>query len=256
MSNIYTSYIRIRRRDKEHLAEDEIENLFAQIVNVHGVFGSYWVRIVKKYRKELKCLDIQFGGGKRTENILDSIEYFEKYEVVERQNIEGEKDEIFEYEIDSAQTFVRATAPRLCKYQFDSIIIKSDHHWLANEGIEIDNVSNQILKIEGIYYCSNDKGFVDLYKGSPYYSPQLAYTEDYPYDYFVLTETENLEFVTPPFLVELQQSQFERMPNDSKMIFLYQYRKVLTISKLYDKIEIQSADYWDNCADEKYLKNS
>jgi hypothetical protein len=59
MSNIYTSYIRIKRRDNKAMSIEEIDYLFNKAVNVNEVFGSYWVRIVKKYREQEKCLDIQ-----------------------------------------------------------------------------------------------------------------------------------------------------------------------------------------------------
>lgn len=97
MSNIYTSFIRIQRRDQQDISEPEIESIFNKVVDVHGSFGSYWVRIVKKYRTEEKCLDIQFGSGKRHQQLND-LEDFTQYLVWERINYGGGGvDQFFTY---------------------------------------------------------------------------------------------------------------------------------------------------------------
>ena len=254
MSNIYTSYIRIKRRDKKDLSDREIEYLFNEIVNVHDTFGSYWVRIVKRYRKEEKCLDIQFGSGKRIGNILSDLINFNSYFVVERINYENSKDWIFEYEHIDNKNYATETKPRVCLYGFDRILITCKENWLEKEGAEWISSDSQELKINGTYNSSNCKAFVDLFEDSDFYGPRLEFTEKYTYDYMVLNQSDIVEFISPAFLVQLNKNNFNEMPNNSKMEFLYNYRKVLTIHKNYDEIEIQSADYWDNCIDETYIR--
>lgn len=254
MSNIYTSFIRIKRRDGQELSEQEIEQLFRGIVNVHGEFGSYWVRIVKKYREAEKCLDIQFGSGKRVDNSLTDSDIFNQYYAVERINYEGSLDRIFEYRLDKGDEFATETEHRLCKYAFDKIIITADENWLEKEGAEHTSSTSQELNISGTYHSSNCKSFTDLFEDSEYYGPCLGYADDYPYDYFVLKSSDWVEFLSPPFLAKLSKTKFERMPNNSKLAFLYHHRTVLTIHKIYDRLEIQTADHWDNCADELYRR--
>lgn len=255
MSNIYTSYVRIKRRDGRDMSGDEIDNLFKNIVNVHGDFGSYWVRIVKKYRTSGQCLNIQFGSGKRTENILRDPGIFNEYYAVERINYEHGFDHIFEYEYDEKSGFAKETQPRLCKYAFDRIIITCDENWLKKEGAEWVSSDTQEMIMDGTYYSCNSRSYVDLYEDSEYYGTQIGYTEDYPFDYFVLTESSTIQFLEPSFLEQLSINNFKEMPNSSKLEFVYKYRKVLCIRKMNNgKIEISSADHWDNCVDEAYLE--
>lgn len=257
MSAIYTSYLRIKKRDNQHLTSDEIDYLFNSIVNVHGDFGSYWVRIVKKYRPSSRCLDIQFGSTKREENICCLPDVFNKYYIVERINYEGSLDRIFEYEKREEDDFAKQAQSRLCKYAFDRILITSDENWLKKEGAEWTSSNTQELVIDGSYYASNCKSYIDLYEDSEYYGTLIDYTEDYPYDYFVLTETEKVEFINPPFLEKLSSTHFEAMPDFSKLEFLHKYRKVMSIRKtVADEVEILAADHWDNCIDEKYLETN
>lgn len=254
-SNIYTSYVRIKRRDGRDMSGDEIDNLFKNIVNVHGDFGSYWVRIVKKYRTSGQCLNIQFGSGKRTANILRQPDIFNEYYVVERINYEHSLDHIFEYEYDEKSGLAIETQPRLCKYAFDRILITCEENWLKKEGAEWTTSDTQELVIDGSYYSCNCRSYVDVHEDSQYYGTQIGYTEDYPYDYFVLTESSAVQFLDPPFLEQLCIDKFASMPRSSKIEFLYKYRKVLSIRKTdHGKIEISSADHWDNCVDEAYLE--
>src|SRR6218665_1193104 len=190
MSNIYTSYIRIKRRDKKDLSDREIEYLFNEIVNVHDTFGSYWVRIVKRYRKEEKCLDIQFGSGKRIGNILSDLINFNSYFVVERINYENSKDWIFEYEHIDNKNYATETKPRVCLYGFDRILITCKENWLEKEGAEWISSDSQELKINGTYNSSNCKAFVDLFEDSDFYGPRLEFTEKYTYDYMVLNQSD------------------------------------------------------------------
>ncbi|GAB6007568.1 hypothetical protein [Dysgonomonas reticulitermitis] len=255
MSNIHTSYVRIKRRDGRDMSGDEVDYLFNNVVNVHGDFGSYWVRIVKKYRASGQCLNIQFGSGKRTENILRLPEIFKEYYVVERINYEHSLDHIFEYGYKEGDAFASETPPRLCKYAFDKVIITCEENWLKKEGAEWMSSDTQELLIDGSYYCCNCRSYVDVYDDSEYYGTQIGYTEDYPYDYFVLTESSAIQFIDPPFLEQLCAGKFVRMPRSSKMEFLYKHRKVLSIRKTgLGNIEISSADHWDNCVDEAYLE--
>lgn len=255
MSNIYTSYVRIKRRDGRDMSDNEIDYLFNNVVNVHGDFGSYWVRIVKKYRTSGQCLNIQFGSGKRTENILRLPDIFKEYYVVERINYEHSLDHIFEYEYREGDTFATETSPRLCKYAFDKVIVTCEENWLKKEGAEWTSSDTQELLIDGSYHSCNCRSYVDIYEDSEYYGSQIGYTEDYPYDYFVLTESTAVQFIDPPLLEQLYTNNFVRMPRSSKMEFLYKHRKVLSIRKTdHGNIKIYSADHWDNCVDEAYLE--
>ena len=255
MSNIYTSNIRIQRRDGAHLGNDEIETLFQKTVNVHGEFGSYWVRIVKKYRPQLKCLDIQFGSGKRTEDPFDDPALFELYRVTERINYEGSLDHITEYYINSGHGYASTAEPRVCKYAFDKIHIHTPAKWPDWPELEQIGSSEYRFKHGGIYHSSNCKSFVDLDEETPFYGPCLQYTDDYAYDYFVLNPCEQIDFLTPDPLISLGKNDFEKIPDDSKLTFYFRSRKVLEIHKLYGREELYSADYWDNCIDEIYLRN-
>lgn len=255
MSNIYTSNIRILRRDGEHLSNDEIENLFQKTVNVHGEFGSYWVRILKKYRPQLKCLDIQFGSGKRTEDPFDDPAFYELYHVTERINYESSLDHITEYYINKTHGYVSTIEPRVCKYAFDKIHIHSTENWPDWTDLEQIGSSEYRFNRGGVYHSSNCKSFVDLADGTPFYGPRLQYTDEYAYDYFVLNPCDNVIFLTPEPLASLSKNDFKDVPDDTKMIFYFRARKVLEIHKLYGRVELFSADYWDNCVDEIYLGN-
>jgi len=133
MSNIFTSYVRIKRKDNSDMTSDEIERLFQGIVRVHDDFGSYWVRIVKKYRPDEKCLDIQYGSGKCTSNLFYSYHAFAKevpdptaYIFWERINNEGDTVDSIQryYSSEEGDDILVEEESRNCKYGFNKIIIK------------------------------------------------------------------------------------------------------------------------------------
>lgn len=247
MGNIITSYLRIRKTNDTHLSEEEIENLFRNLVNYHGEFGSYWVRVTKKYRQKEKCLDIQFGSGKSWYvNPADYISDNSELEIVKRECNEGARDTIQLFRYKNGGEY--ESEKRLCTYAFDKIQIVSNTNWLKDEGATLGDSTSYELNMTGTYYSANNRSFVDIdiYRKPP--AP--IYDEDYPYDYFVLTEADGFQFTGTPFLVDLTEGRFSRMPNNSKIVLYYKYRKVAVITKYYDNIEILTADYWDNCADE------
>ena len=256
MSNIYTSFIRIQRRDHQDLSEPEIEYIFNKVVDVHGSFGSYWVRIVKKYRTEERCLDIQFGSGKRHQQLND-LEDFTHYRVWERINFGGGGvDQFFTYHKPEGSNRVLLTDIEACQYGFDKIIMTSEENWLAEFGGEAISSRQYEFRLSGYYNASNSREFVDLYDDSEFYGPRLSYTEKYPYDFFMLIDSEAVVLREPGFLSHLSQNQFKAMPNQTKLEFLWQNRKVLVIRKNYDIVEFQTADYWDNCRNDTYLKSN
>lgn len=110
-----------------------------------------------------------------------------------------------------------------------------------------------VLDVSGTYHSANYRGFVDMRDNG---STAPIYDEDYPYDYFVLTETRKMQFTAPDFMVDLRESNFARMLNGTKMAFYYKGRKVAVITKNYDKLEMSTADYWDNCVDLKLWEAS
>lgn len=252
MSNVYTSFIRIQRRDHQEMSEIEMASIFNKVVNVHDSFGSYWVRIVQKYRKREKCFDIQFGSGKRFQQ-LDSLEDFAQYHVWERINYEGGIDRFFTFHKSEDSKVVFRTAPEPCQYGFDKIIMTSDENWLAEFGGEAISSSQFEFRLKGCYNACNSRAFVDVYDDSEFYGPRLFYTDDYPYDFFVLIDSEEVIFREPSFLSNLSKSHLTTMPNQTKLEFLWQNRKVLVIRKNYDIVEFQTADFWDNCINETYL---
>ena len=260
MSNVTTSFVRIRRRDNEHLSETEIEYLFNEVVTWHEDFGSYWVRISRKYRKKEKCLDIQFGSGKRAARHIKFLDDLHKtYYVVERFNDES-MDTIFEYALEEYkvnETFIQTTPHRTCVYKFDQVYAISeinDHSWEKTVFSEVAEpkyarTNGCLYRIEGTYHCSNDRGWIDAYEGDVY----SVFDEDYPYDYFVLKPTQHLSILSPASLVDFQQNNFEKLSEHAKLILIYKGREVVKVSNAGGLVEIQSADHWDNCGDEIYL---
>ncbi len=202
MSNVTTSYVRIRRRDNEHLTDEEIDYLFNEVVTRHEEFGSYWVRITRKYRKNEKCLDIQYGSGKRAARHIKWLPDLHKpYYVVERFNDDG-PDTIFEYaqERYGNDMLVETTPYRLCKYQFDQILVTSDGDWEQKIFADIAQPryarrGGCLYRINGLYHCSNTRGYMDAYENESVLFSD--YKEDYAYDYFVFKPTDYLELISP-----------------------------------------------------------
>jgi hypothetical protein len=236
MSNVYTAYVRVRRRDNEHLTEEEIAFLFNSIVRSYDDFGSYYVRIVKKYRPNEKCLDIQFGSGKRYYAPLEERLLFDKYYIVERESNEGGLDNIFEY-IPLDEGGITRSTQRPCFYKFNGLLVETEREAELQKVLPLETaepISSRAFwfVMEGGYRCANYKGFVDMYDpASEALSPRSGYDEDYAYDYFVLTRTNEVNFVSPAFLTDLQQDNFATLPDVTRLIFLYNERKVLQISK-------------------------
>ncbi|SFW35623.1 hypothetical protein [Chitinophaga sancti] len=252
MSNIITTYLRIRKTNDTHLSERERERLFRALVNWNGEFGSYYVKVVKRYREKEKCLEIQFGSGKQHwEDPADYLDDKSEVEVIKRSSNEGSLDKIQFSRYKDGGEF--ETVPKLCTYAFDRIVMLGDTNWLGEEGMESVQSGMYTLDVSGTYYSANFRGFVDMRDNG---SSEPMYDEDYPYAYCVLTKTEEIQFTAPDFMVDLTESNFSRMPDGTKMIFYYQGREVAVIAKNDDQLERRTADYWDNCEDLKTWEES
>lgn len=252
MSNIITSYIRIRKTNDTHLSEHERERLFRALVNWNGEFGSYYVKVLKQYREKEKCLDIQFGSGKQ--RWVDPVDYLDtksEVELIRRTSNEGDLDQIQFERYKEGNQF--ETRPKLCTYAFDRIVLVSETNWLGVEMTDDFRSDAYVLDVSGTYHSANHRGFVDM-RDNGGMAP--IYDEDYPYDYFELAETSEMQFTAPDFMVDLTESNFARMLNGTKMVFYYKGRKVAVITKNYDKLEMSTADYWDNCVDLKLWEAS
>lgn len=259
MSNVFTSFVRIRRRDNEHLSEAEMDYLFNEVVTRHEEFGSYWVRIVKKYRRNERCLDIQYGSGKRAARHIKWLNDLHKtYYVAERFN-DDTTDTIFEYALEkygNNETLVETTPHRTCEYKFDQVHVTSDDNWektifAATAQPQFARRGGCLYRINGTYHCGNDRGYLDAYEDETVLFS--TYEEDYAYDYFVFKPTCHLALISPAPLAALQQNNFEKLPEHARLTFIYKGREVLKVSKAGGRVEIQSADHWDNCNDSVYL---
>jgi hypothetical protein len=259
MSNIQTSYIRVFRKDAQYFNEEEIDNIFNLAVRSCGEFGSYWVRIQKKYRPEERCLDIQFGSGKRyhSGNLLESYEIFNHYYVWERFADEGGfADTIFSLEENVAGQYIDRTDAAECLYRFDKLKINSERMLTCFDGIQAVQLSptEYELALSGDYCASNSRSFVDLVENSDYYGPRLQYDANYESDYSELINDSHLASSNTKFIRDFFVYPYPSLENGDKLSLYWKGRVVQSIEKLNDNEPIcQAADYWDNCADPAYL---
>lgn len=258
MSNIQTSYIRIYRKDGSHLNKNEIEKIFKLAVTAYGEFGSYWVRILKKYRELERCLDIQFGSGKRyhSGNLLEEYEIFNNYFVWERFSDDGGfNDTIFTLKEDTHNKWIETTDPVSCLYQFNKVKIICNQLPPYFEPFNPEPISSTEyeIKTKGSYYACNSRSFMDVHKDSVFYGPKLGYDPYYASDYFVPT---NDGLVTESDH-DLIQNTFvyphKELPENMRLELYWNNRLVQIIENRNNEVLSYSADYWDNCCNEDFL---
>ena len=259
MSNIHTSYIRIYRRDKKDINKIEADRIFDIAVRAYGEFGSYWVRILKKYRPEEKCLDIQFGSGKRyhSGNLLEDYEIYNKYFVWERFSDEGGfNDTIFTLKEDEHNKWIEETPPVSCLYGFDKILIKCNElPEYFNQFNFMEGLPNQYeLKITGSYYACNSRSFMDVNENSTFYGPKLGYDPEYNSDYFIPTTDGGITDSDSNLIKDVFIYPNKKIINGMRVELLWKNRMVQAIEKKVNEVVCYSADYWDNCFDKCYLE--
>jgi hypothetical protein len=258
MSNTTTSYLRIRKRDGADINLQEQAYLIKEIVNANNEFGSYWIMISKQYFTKEKYLDIQFGSGKRTKNVLEDLINYEKYEVWERYNDDsGKYDEIFTYEINETKEWVTQTTYKSCLYGFDRIKFNGDFGWLDIDLPLKKELLSQEININGFYNSINSRTDIDVEENTEQYGPLIQYNAAYTNDYSILNLASEmiLSFVSPTTLQNLNDGSYRKMRNNTSIEFYWQNRVVLKIEMLNNNLKIFTADYWDNCVDEDYLNS-
>lgn len=254
MSNITTSYLRFFRMDGKDISKEEIEKLFQATVTVHKEFGSYWVRVLKKYRDLEKCLDIQYGSAKG----YGGDDAYQGYYVWERIADEGGfPDQIFMYFYDAEKGYVHTTTSKKCLYQFDKVRIVYEQE-LPEYFQQFDfkkNIDDFFeSNIQGKYWACNDRSFMDLHEESNYYGPRLGYDPHYASDYFVPTHEGSVLESSQDFIQNTFVSPHQELVENMKIELYYNFRLVQTIEKRKQEVITSSADYWDNCADEDFLR--
>lgn len=257
MSNVLTSYIRISKKNGKEINKEEIEMLFNLAVRAYHKFGSYWVRIQKKYRKEEKCLDIQYGSGKTyADNFLASYEIFSSYDVWERSADQGGFDDNIFTLIDDGE-WIDTTDYIPCLYRFNKVKIKSDSlspYLKRFNPVEI-NPNQFEIQMEGKYFACNSRDFVDVTEDNPNcYGPCLQYDDKYDSDFKLLIKD---GFVTKSELIFLKDvfihPNTELQLND-KIELYWNDRIVQSVERIKNEVLTKSADYWDNCCDKDYLE--
>jgi hypothetical protein len=252
-----TSFIRIYRRDGQEMQKEEINHLFNIAISAYDRFGSYWVRILKKYRAEERCLDIQFGSSKRYSNPLETAEIHQDYIIWERIADEGGfPDQLYQYQWNEEGKYVHMKSFGDAIYAFDKLIYhgedlpKSLHQYRQDQ----TSFDEHILQIQGTFTASNDRSFTDLYEDSEFYGPSLGYDPNYASDYFVLQGDGELRTISVPELDELMVYPQKGLKTNHRIELLYKYRKVFRLQ--IDELggEEYTAAYWDNCVNPEYLQ--
>jgi hypothetical protein len=259
MSNILTSYIRIFRRDGKAMNEVEIEHLFQLAVRSYETFGSYWVRIIKKYRSLEKCLDIQFGTGKRfhSGNLLEDYDVFREYTVWERTADEGGfRDSIFTLVENKENQYIEVGNLEPCKYRFNKVRISyPDELPSFIEKFEPVSISATEYEIDrtGYYYACNSRSFMDLEENTLFYGPQLGYDPTYTGDYFMPTADGEITASDDNLIRSLFVYPYPELQRKMRVELFWNNRLVQSVEHKDNEISSQSADYWDNCGDAAYL---
>ena len=259
MSNIQTSYIRIYRKDGKGLLEAEIERLFKLAVTSYGEFGSYWVRVLKIYREIERCLDIQFGSGKRyhSGNLLEDKDIFDEYYVWERFSDEGGfQDTLFTLKENSQNNWIETTTPVPCLYKFNKVKLICDElpSYFKEYNFEPISSTEYELKIEESYNACNSRSFMDVYEDSEFKGPKLGYDPYYASDYFVPTKDggvtdSNYELIKDTFVYPHKQ-----LTKKVRMELYWNNRLVQVVENKYGEVDCYSADYWDNCNNKEFLE--
>ncbi|MGD1841535.1 MAG: hypothetical protein ACFB0B_11660 [Thermonemataceae bacterium] len=259
MSNIHTSYIRTYRRDGAHLNKEEIEMLFRRAVQSYGTFGSYWVRILKYYREVERCLDIQFGSGKRyhSDSLLEQYDIYNTYFVWERFADEGGFDDhIFtlEEEFYDKQKYISTTERKPCLYRFNKVKLICDElsdYFQQFDPLRVD-FDSYLFNLAGTYYACNSRSFVDLHEDSDFYGPRLGYDPSSASDYFVPTEDGIITSSELPLINAIFIDHSQLLPM-MRVELYWNNRLVQAVEHKHDQVYAWSADYWDNCANSDFL---
>lgn len=257
MSNIQTSYIRIFKKDETDFTTEEIEMLFKLAVRAYHKFGSYWVRIQKKYRNDEKCLDIQFGSSKTYgDNLLESYEVFHNYYVWGRVADEGGFDD-FIFTLKDSGEYVEKTDVASCIYKFNKVKLKTTSlspYFVSYNPIKISENEFEI-QLEGKYCACNSRSFFEVTEDNPdYYGPCLQYDDKYETDFEVLCPD---GFVTKSE-IQLIKDVFvypnKELRMNEKVELFWNDRVVQTIERIENDVISKCADYWDNCFNSDYIK--
>ncbi len=259
MSNIYTSYIRVYKKNRLDLTKEEIDEVFQLAVRAYEEFGSYWVRILKKYRELEKCLDIQYGSGKRyhSGNLLEDKAIYDKYDVWERFADEGGgADTIFTLKYDGQ--WVDITNPIPCTYAFDKVRVFADEkpsyfeQYIPDQGNQ-KHLDILEINMAGTYFACNSRSFMDVYDDSEFYGPKLGYDPHYASDYFMPTDDGGVTDSPLKFIQDIFVYPNEQLPENVKVVLYWKNRLVQSVERRQGDVLCLSADYWDNCVDVDYL---
>jgi hypothetical protein len=257
MSNIRTSYIRIFKKDGTHLATEEIEALFKLAVRAYHKFGSYWVRIQKKYRKNEKCLDIQFGSSKTYgDNHLESFEIFHNYYVWERVADEGGFDDII-FTLKDSGEYIETTDITPCIYKFNSVKIKTtslSDYFASYNPIKLGENEFEI-QLEGEYSACNSRSFFEVTENNPnYYGPCLQYDDKYETDFDTLSPDGSVTKSEAQIIQDIFVYPNKELRMNDKVELLWNERVVQTVERIENEVKTKSADYWDNCFSSDYIE--
>lgn len=258
MSNIFTSYIRIIKRDGKDLTTEEIEMLFNLSVRAYHTFGSYWVRIQKKYRIDEKCLDIQYGSGKTYgDSFLECYEVFDKYYVWERVADEGgSHDTIFT--LNDSGEWVGETDRSACIYKFNKVKIKTNNlspYFLMYNPLKISDDVFEI-QMEGKYYACNNKAFFEVTEDNMNcYGPCLQYDEKYETDFDVLCGGGYVTKSETQFITDVFVHPHKELNTNEHVELFWNDRIVQSVTRIGNEIICKSADYWDNCSISDYMES-
>lgn len=257
MGNIRTSYIRIFKRDGKDLTSEEIETLFKLAVRAYHKFGSYWVRIQKKYRSDEKCLDIQFGSSKTyADNLLECYEVFNKYYVWERVADEGGFDDTI-FTLMNDGEWVDRTYSTACLYRFNKVKVKSktlSPYFLKWNPKKISDNEFEI-QMEGKYNACSSRAFFEVTEDNPNcYGPCLQYDEKYETDFNALCEDGNVTKSESEFITDIFVYPNKELKMNVQVELLWNDRIVQSVKRIENDVICKSADYWDNCCTSDYLE--
>ncbi len=252
-----TSFIRIYRRDGQAMNTEEIDRLFNAAVQAYDRFGSYWVRILKKYRTAERCLDIQFGSSKRYDNLLEADEFHREYIVFERIADEGGRtDRLYQYDWNENHGYIYMKSLGKAMYAFDSIILHAEELPEDLKHFDFDQkaLDTYYLNIEGTFESCTDRSFADLYEDSEFYGPCLGYDPNYASDYFVLQPYGELQTISIEEFKEYVNYPKTMLEKGMSISLMYNFRVVARLVHGVHGIDEYTAAFWDNCVNPEYLE--
>lgn len=258
MSNIRTTYIRFFKKDESHFTQDEMDHLFSISIRAYKEFGSYWVRINRKYRWEERCFDIQFGSSKRyhSDNLLEEKEIIAKYDIWEITADEGGfEDQLCCYVLDTKNDWVTTSDYEDCIYGFDKIILELDEDLPENlDAFKEHQTSGSSfeLKETETYTACNSRSFKDLHEDSEFYGPKLGYDPTYQSDFFVLTGDGHFKKSKHQLVQKLFAYPHTWLPKWSIARLYWKGRLVHLVDHRNGEVKTFCADYWDNCLNPSY----